>query len=188
MVINKMAIVNNKHKFIYMHPQKCAGGTLSNILQRAFPDTNLKTNNPHPTFSSMALLAKLPLEQYFKFAVTRNTWDRVVSMYFHVKKHQNYTYNFDRFVFNFLNPSFSMHQKLTYQNKYIIDYVIRFDHLAEDVKIVMNRLDVYNYKLEHVTHNTGRPTADYRSYYNEQTKNHVYNIFKWEIDTFNYEF
>jgi len=183
-----MAIINNEHLFIYMHPQKCAGGSLSNVLKREFPDTNLKKKNAHPTFSDIASLAKLPLEQYFKFGVTRNTWDRVVSMYFHIKKHKNYTYNFDHFVFNSLYSWFAMRDKFTYQNKYIMDYVIRFDHFTEDVKIVMNRLGVYNYDLEHITHNTGRPTANYRSYYNKHTKNHVYNMFRWEIDQYSYEF
>jgi len=184
-----MAIINNKHQFIYMHPQKCAGGSLSNLIKREFSDTNLHVEKKHhPTFSEIAALAKLPLEQYFKFGVTRNTWDRVVSMYFHAKKHNNYIHDFDHFVFRSLGSWFNMHDKFTHQNKYIIDYIIRFEHFTEDVRCVMNKLGVYEYKLEHITHNTERPKKDYRSYYNEHTKNYVYKMFQWEIDKFRYTF
>lgn len=184
-----MAIVNNKHKFIYMHPQKCAGGALSNLLKREFSDTNLHIEkNHHPNFSDVVELTNQPLEKYFKFGVTRNTYDRVVSMYFHAKKHNNYTHTFDHFVLRSLSSWFGMHDKFTYQNEYMMNYIIRFEHFAEDVKNVMKKLGVYDFELEYITHNTQRPTTDYRSYYNEHTKNCVYNTFKWEINKFNYEF
>ena len=172
-----------------MHPQKCAGGTLSNLLKRGFSDTNLYIeNNCHPNFEDVVELTNLQLEKYFKFGVTRNTYDRVVSLYFHIKRHEGYTHDFDYFVLNHLPSEFGMCDRFTYQNEYIMDYVIRFDHFAEDVKDLMNKLGVYNYKLEHITHDTNRPTTDYRSFYNEHTKNRVYNMFRWEIDKYNYEF
>lgn len=184
-----MAIVNNKHRFIYMHPQKCAGGALSNLLKREFSDTNLHIEkNHHPNFLDVVELTNQPLEKYFKFGVTRNTYDRVVSMYFHAKKHNNYTQDFDNFVLRSLNSWFGMHDKFTYQNEYMMDYIIRFEHFDEDVKSVMNKLGVYEYELEYITHNTERPIKDYRPFYNENTQKGVYDLFQWEIDKYNYEF
>lgn len=184
-----MAIVNNKHKFIFIHPQKCAGGTLSSLLKREFPDTNLHIDkNGHPNFVNIVKLPDKPLSKYFKFGVTRNTYDRAVSMYFHIKKHQNYTMGFDHFVLKSLQSWFGMHDKFTYQNEYMMDYIIRFDHYDEDVKSVMNKLGVYEYKLDHITHGTKRPTKDYRSFYTDHTMKRVYDMFKWEIDKYNYEF
>jgi len=183
-----------------MHPQKCAGGSVSLLIKKHFSDDltdiyfdNGRRNN-HPDFLEVLERANKPIDSYFKFAVIRNTWDRVVSMYFHAKKHLNYHKPFEDFVLRdgisgkrFFKP-FHMKPKLTFNDEYIIDFTIRHENFEKDVDYVMNRLGIQDYSLTHCTHHTGRDVADYRTFYNQQTTDFVYNIFKWEINKFNYKF
>lgn len=194
-----MCFVNNHINFIYMHPQKCAGGSLSNLLQEHFREglLGVSINNrqfAHSNFSDILHLTNKPLNKYFKFAVTRNTWDRVVSMYFHVKKHRDYHGSFEDFVLRdgisgkgFL-INFKMKPRLTLDNQYIIDFAIRYENFKQDVDYVMNYLGVRDYNLTHVTHGTARNGIDYRILYNQETIDFVNNAFKWEINKFNYTF
>jgi hypothetical protein len=194
-----------------MHPQKCAGGSLSNVIKKHFHEELLGASKEgelipgclhngqsdprlyaHPNFSDILDLTNKPLDKYFKFAVTRNTWDRVVSMYFHVKKHMNYDRSFDDFVLldgisgKHFFRNFHMKPRITLDNQYIIDFAIRYENYEKDVDYVMNRLGVQNYNLDHCTQSTDRNGLNYRTFYNQQTTDFVYNVFKWEIDKFNY--
>lgn len=189
-----MSFVNNIENFIFIHPQKCAGGSVSRLLRDHF-DTNLNSifldcgiRHAHPDFSEILYLTNKSLDCYFKFAVIRNTWDRVVSMYFHTKKHSDYNKSFEHFVFDNCMNNFSMQSKLTLDGKYIIDFTIRYEHLKEDVQRLMNHLNIKVYNLQCLTHNTNRNGAKYRDFYNQKTIDMVYNSFQWEIDKFNYKF
>lgn len=101
----------------------------------------------------------------------------------------------DQFTFNeFLNKelylrNISSHEKMFYKEKYIVDFVVRYENYEKDVFNLMKKLEVKYYDLKKINYNTTRPLKDdYRSYYNKETKQIISNFFEEEIDLFNYTF
>jgi hypothetical protein len=66
----------------------------------------------------------------------------------------------------------------------IVDYVGRFESLSDDFDIVCSTLGI-TATLER--HNTSKH-RDYRSYYDEETKQMVANHWKEDIERFGYTF
>ena len=76
-----------------------------------------------------------------------------------------------------------------YRGKFSMDYVIRYENYENDVKYVMDKLGIKNYKLGCVRTKTKRPFKDdYRKYYNNKTKKLVAKAYKDDIKLFGYTF
>ena len=113
---------------------------------------------------------------YFKFSVTRNPWDRVVSWYYHktsiTKRWRNdpekrkiqFNGTFEQFVniIRYVNTDYSE-----------LDYIIRYESLQHDFNIVCDHLNIKQIKLPCIDYDTGRPTQNYQSHYNEKPKHYT---------------
>lgn len=136
--------------------------------------------------------------KYYKFAFVRNPWDKVVSEY-HWRKTQKDTgpEEFDVFVEHCKNRvngsrkgvywihaqpqvSFVTNQK----GKVIVDDIFRFEELDSAIRSLNKQL---NTSLKMKRHNASRH-KNYRKYYNEKTKEMVYNLYRDDIETFGYNF
>ena len=130
-------------------------------------------------------------EQYFKFGCVRNPWDRMVSLYHHMstvtKRHPDnpekrkiqFNGTFEQFVIT-SNPGSTDYSAL--------DYVIRYESLQHDFDIVCDHLNIDHMKLPCVDYNTGRPSRDYKSYYNESSRHIVAKKYAKDIERFEYKF
>ena len=181
---------DNTNKWIFLHPKKCAGTSIEIILRKHFVDTREEPKgSQHWSLDSIIPYLSSPLDSYFIFSVARNPWDRMVSMYYHALRHDNYNSTFTEYI---KKPGHYIHGRqlpLNFRlNNDNIDYIIQFDNLEEGVKHVMNKLNIYKYELPHYNHNTDRPKKSYRDFYNEETKNYIAEKFSWDIDKFGYKF
>ena len=66
-----------------------------------------------------------------------------------------------------------------------IDFILRFENLSSDFEELKNKL---NLECELGYFNVNRRRSDYKEYYDENTKNIIYNFFEREIENFNYKF
>ena len=85
-------MISHKHKFIFIHINKTGGSSLEHALKKYcenFSNRKFKhqclfdklENNP-PLISQCKHL----LEEYFKFTIVRNPWDKELSDYFFNKR------------------------------------------------------------------------------------------------------
>jgi len=149
-------------------------------------------------------------DSYFKFSVVRNPWDWVVSNYaFNRGLHRCYVIgtryeseptlgripdwakdmSFEHWLQWWLDEfKPSQLALLTDETgKLLVDEICRFETLREDFKRICRRLNLAPGGRLSDTRSPGRD-ADYRSYYNERTRQWVASHFALELERFGYAF
>lgn len=156
-------------------------------------------------FDYKKVISREVYDELYKFTIVRNPWDRVVSRYFFKKMKREFEKGisaeqieempFDKKEFikiisttptleSFLieNPG---NEKVDFLNDTDIDFYIRFERLQDDFAEVCSRLHIPNEALPIRNQSKHR---DYKTYYDEETKNLVHKRHKNEIDYFDYKF
>jgi len=155
-----------------------------------------KRFRPHTT----ARMAKRQLPQnvydeMFKFAFVRNPWERLISCYHFILRRVDHKRHrivrslggFEAFL------QWASNKRKFYsqagvicdgQGNLMVDFVGRFESLAEDFQYVSDRLNI-SVTLPHKNKSSHQ---DYRSYYNARTRNLVANMCRQDIDLFEYTF
>jgi len=217
--------ISDKYKTIFIHIPKAAGTSIEYVLEMHEVDDvgvnrylkpisickNKLFGGPyqHMPFTSLSKhISPDKIDNYFKFAIVRNPWDRMVS---HVAWLDGKWYNkreltqeeFNTYIANLFKrfkengervtfDKFTQHEIPQYKfiydtsdnDKLLVDYVGKFENLDEDWKIIRERLGV---QLELPTRMKSHHRK-YTSFYNQQTKEVVDKIYKDDIEKFNYKF
>lgn len=212
-------VISKKHKYIFFHLPKNAGVSISKTLinqekslkiKRYFSyvcrkllkkkdnfyfslsDKELIFFNSHITcYNFFDIFNKKVFNDYFKFAVIRNPWDRMVSRYFYSKKIDS---KFKNFSFeDFIN--FDLEKNMHVLNQYefctkdkvnfCLDKIIKFENINDDFNqissIIFGNKNLLN-------HSNKTDHSDYREYYNDNLKDKIYRNFKKDLNFFNYDF
>jgi len=212
-----MVLVSHKYKFIYIKNLKVAGSSVESFFGRYCigPNKNYSYDDNideyideygiigqrvdgkvtiwHNHKSAQDIkrdLGEDKFNEYLKFCVVRNPYDKMVSWYhwyiFENKIPPNYPFNhFCRF--SKIN-NFYIHG---IDGESVCDYFIRFENLEEDIIKLCNKLGIKDYDIDLLPkHKSGvRPKySGYREYYDEITRKLVYNNHKEEFELFGYEF
>lgn len=136
-------------------------------------------------------------ENWFRFTFVRNPFDRLVSLYAWqtAKQMSQFPTDFNEFIDYVANDFednthhrpqcsfFSEHQEF--------DFVGRFENYAADTKRIYEMMEIEPLKTNkgepHFAKRTKRE-AEYRTYYNEQTRKKVENLYAEDLERFGYEF
>jgi hypothetical protein len=145
-----------------------------------------------------------PLDDFYRFTVARNPWDRLVSYFFTVAEEYNEEY-FKDFVSkgqcvstDFERPSyFRQDRGLTFNTHSVtswlggenslFDYVMRFENINEDFKNVCEDLGIEHEELPHVNKTTEK-SNHYSHYYNDETREMVAENYADDIENFGYSY
>tara|TARA_R110001583_G_scaffold1210_10_gene10158 strand:- start:1729 stop:2433 length:705 start_codon:yes stop_codon:yes gene_type:complete len=213
-------MINHKYKCIFIHIHKTAGGAI-------WPSFNYNPNDSNQNLiggihHSAEMLKNFYGEQiwneYFKFTIVRSPWGKKVGSYEHTRrKHASYHINPKYSIENYFNwlKTFRMPKPplgdyhdlnqidwLTINGKIDMDYVIRFEHLKEDWKEVVNILKIeepneltwgghsvntYAHPEAYHFKQNGLP-QDYSKYYTKESENYVAARWKRDIEHFGFKF
>jgi hypothetical protein len=207
-----MVLVSHKYKFIYIKNAKVAGSSVESFFGKYCidPKTEYHYNDAisehidefgiigsrlsgtknsdkwkhHKDAESIRNdLGKEKFDEYLKFCVIRNPYDKMVSKYYW--RHSKLS--FKEFVKKTDVNNLNIH---SINGKSVCDYFIRFEHLEEDIKTLCKKLkiDSYDISLLPKHKSTQRENKKHWSeYYDDETKNIVYNKHKKEFELFGYD-
>ena len=196
-------MISHKLKCIFVHIPKCAGSSINQQL-----DLKSLGFSGHSPASYHAEY----LSEYFSFTFVRNPYDRIVSAYkyFRILKpgHRWYKRNsiisdasnqmeFSEFVNHI--PDFmklikreegsfesGIHfQPFHYFIDQPIDFVGRFENIQENYFKILSHLKLTRNPL---LKTNSTDNQNYRELYTKESRNIVYNIYKEDIEKYNYEF
>jgi len=213
--VDNILMISHKYKCIYIHIPKCAGTSISRTLEsngeRKFEkDLCIWTQHATAIQIKKHYVNEEQWNNYFKFAIVRNPFDRIVSSYNWTCRHLKPCNFRDRMYFkdfifrkgkfeNILNPNLIMKRENTYvhiqpstdfimdeNNKLMIDYVGRFENLKNEWDFICEKLGT-KIKLSHLN-KYSRDNKEYRDYYNDETREFVSKAYEKDLKIFGYEF
>lgn len=196
-------MISNDKKCVFIHVPKCAGSSINQDLN--LKPVGFSGHSPASYHSEF-------LADYFSFTFIRNPYDRVVSAYKYFRKlkegHRWYKRNkiisdvankmdFKEFVNHI--PDFiklmkreegSFESGIHFQPFYYfldepVEYIGRFENIQHDYFNIRSRI---NLPLKNLPKTNSTNNSNYRELYIEESKNVVYNIYKEDIEEYNYEF
>ena len=206
-------MLSSTHGFIFIHRSKSAGTSVRQALlpyidDEILPDQGYQDGvNPSNTHTvqfgrrkHMGLLEYkqvLPsgfYEKAFKFSLIRNPFERLISVYYSPNRVVlgNIDVNsFDRQDFlRMVREECPFREYVCTNNSSglldEIDFVVRYEFLHHDFKILCEKLGLPNLSLGR--YNVSKRKRDYRQYYDQTLIDAVHERFHEEIEVFGYTF
>ena len=207
--------ISFSHKFIFIHVQRTAGGSLINALrpyEHRAPVTRwnkqlsraglrrdpMKVSfRTHETAANVRRLMPVGMyEEFFSFAFVRNPYSWLVSEFEVVRQnpdHRHYKFlvkmkDFREYI------DWEVNRAKRYQYPLVTDedgqimvkFIGHFEHLRDHYEKVCGRLDLPS--METLPHKHKRTPMDYRDYYDDDTKALVAEHWRKDIELFAYDF
>lgn len=215
-------IVSHAHRFIFLRTEKTGGTSLTAALKAAcapgdtypgqirpawsrrlpFSYGGLQRNapdlfglHPHATArQARRVLGPKIFDNYFKFAIERNPWDRQVSLYTHREwKKGKDNANFDRDMRSLVYRSTEYCRLDNWSiyaigNEIVVDRIIRYETLAQDVAEIARILGIDLGERLPRMREYGPRRPHYSLYYSDATRDMMARWYWREIQAFGYRF
>lgn len=179
-------------KVVFYRIPKNAGTSictnLSHVNLLNFHKRDLRVKFKDPTYIKpdefKDALAGENLRNCFSFCVVRNPWDRVVSAYFSSDKEDS----FSEFCKKGAEDYFGIGKQIDWTiGKYPPKEILSFETLNQDFSDMIKSCRILNVCFE-LPHKNKTDHKDYSEYYNSETKDIVADVFKDDVDAFEYSF
>jgi len=217
-------MVSHKHKFIFVHIGRTAGCSIERALCDDYcGDESTLTNNKWVLYKDYksflenselaismntrseikALFGKKVYNEYLKFTVVRNPWQRMLSQFKKTEDKRNGMYFVDWVKKSFVSKDRNMNNRFYKPCMWWIsddngnnemDYIIRFENLDKDFSKLLSKIGIDDIKLNKVKMLPSWASRDdidsqnYRDYYDNETRELIAINFKSDIEEFGYEF
>jgi len=154
------------------------------------PNLERKAFNHMPVSMVRKMLGRQQFESYFSFAIERNPWDAVVSL-FHWRYRDAEPGSFREYVHSDAVETFATKNQRIYRIKgeVAVTRVLRYESLADELAAVWKELDLPgDPELPHAKSGTRPRGPSYRSYYDAMSRDRVATLFALPISELGYEF
>lgn len=197
-------MIDHKRKVIFIHINKCAGTSIDTFFKGS--------HQKHACIRDYEdQLGVSGLDEYYKFTVVRNPWDKTVSYYHHIQrailnaqhnvvnKYGSVIIDFEEFVKTKLDVNLAGGTKYAGEwlakdqlnwltdstGRMCVDHICRFENLLEDFNTVREHVGMQNKDLSHAN----KTNHDhYTTYYNRETINIIAERHKRDIEYFGYKY
>lgn len=198
-------IISHKHKFIFFKPWKVGGNSVEHNLSNQCGKWDIVDTNHTNPGDVINLIGEKKYNKYFKFTITRNPWDRMVSYFWwqdgglvgknHRKninkllkmKFDGYEFKeqFAKWIGNYTH--FNEPYYFNENGEPSMDHYMRFDNLDDEYKIVCEKLNIPYESLQ----NLGKfpykkKNEEYWKYYNYESGSVVAYRHRKSIEKFKY--
>lgn len=184
-------LINQSQGWGFIHIPKTGGTSITNILKH---QTDTQQVTGHDTIRRF----ETP-NQLFIFTFVRNPFTRLVSTYFHELRKGEHNYNFEEYIKKSSGKGLLLRPQTSYINsnnkEKSISYIGKYENFETDLKFVLKKLNIKNYKIPHDNRNPiydKQPNLKQESYYKyfyteEWMKDWVRERYKDDFKQFNYE-
>ena len=153
------------------------------------PNLERKAFNHMPVSMVRTMLGRRRFESYFSFAIERNPWDAVVSLYFWKYKDRDELPDFETYVQEIWIEQLANNRRLyRIRGKMALDRVLRYEHLDTELREVWDHLDLPGEPDLPRAKGNARPAGHYRELYTDASRERVATVFADTIEAFGYEF
>lgn len=222
-----MSIYSDKHKFIFIHIPKNAGSTFVQnytdgkrikrfeILNEELGYDRDPVYGNHMTYQIIKNLVDhnsvtLDYDNYFKFCVVRNPWERMVSLYQHRMRKIDKTFQgkprnsaqdkedllkgFNHWLLHtrhvsdtVLTKTPQLHWITDANGNIIADKIINIQNYDEELDMILKRLKVPRQKRKDFNRSK-KDSSSYHEVYSEESKKHIEKYFASDIKEFGFTF
>jgi hypothetical protein len=205
-------LISDSHQFIFVHIRKAAGSSIRDTLEplslikpedtwskiksrflRWEKDYKKYAFRQHDSITvAKRLMPPELFESYFKFAFVRNPWDRLVSEYEFIRRRPDHgrhskvmKMGFEKYII-YQSKRFDAHQINMLADKdgnLLMDFIGKFENLHDDWNRITDKLGIENKEL---THRKKAGIKDYNSYYTDESRALVSELWKRDIEAFGY--
>jgi hypothetical protein len=186
--------ISDEKKFVWFRVPKVATRAILFLLSQA----NIQLTAEHASGCHYPVNKH---KDYYKFAFVRNPWDRLVSCWQDkIVDHHRLGLKEELFPklqeFENFVDYVSENIDLEYGNRHLrlqcrmidlnhIDYLGRFEKFTADLKEIKKALGITAFTKKM---NASKRKVEYREYYNDRVKDKVAELYRRDIQIFNYEF
>ena len=202
--------VFHEHKIIFFHIGKTGGFSIEKALglgqldYRVFDDRvvhglnkGVMTQHARPGYVR-DIVGDDIFNEYYKFTIVRNPWDRMVSAYhylydFHVKKFGDFPtwlkHKYDMVTMNKYKEGSHYTPQIEFTHEdgvQVVDYIGRFEQLNESFDYICKKVDISNISLP-MLNKSKHKKKSYIEYYTPETVKLVEEMYCEDIIEFGYE-
>lgn len=214
-------LISHRKKFIYTKTAKTAGTTVESYFEKyCMPEGDWKFahGREHESISKAGIIGyrggkankegnewynHMPANQirdkigvatwdeYFKFCVVRNPYDKLISAFFFFNRDNirddDVIHSFRSWLKGKINKRITDRNKYVIDEEICVDYFIRYEDLENGIKHICSVINV-PFEKENIRNlKSGlRKKVLIRDFYDEQTIQIVKRIYGFELETFNY--
>lgn len=201
-----MCVISTKHRCVFIHIPKNAGGSVRQGII-ALGGSKPGGIHQHAPATTLRKLNPTQYDSFFSFAIVRNPWDRLWSMYKFAlgrkgQGHPDVGNSFDEFLNTawkihpwtktFKDPNIPAQRRsqtewiLDENGRVIVDFVVRFENLQEDLEKVYEMSNVPPLKL--ASHHSTSQKIHYTDAFSDSGIEFVRKHFAKDIEMFGYKF
>lgn len=175
-------MIVHEHKLIFIHINRTGGVSVETAFEQPIMDHRLPRD-------FIKEYGRDTWDNYYKFAIVRNPWDRMVSVYSNRKKWidemSTKDLSFEEWLLGLqYYREFNQLRWIYSNSKIIVDFVGRFERLELDFQKVCKKIGV----KKSLPHKNKSEHAPYQCYYTKKTKELIETYCEREIKMFGYRF